>query len=96
MSNEALLSEAVKAYLAAHFGEVEIKNVMAFERDGHGFSFLIEADGTEYRLNVLDKVVVGLDRDRLIALFNDDRVASVMQDLIGFPVTLTTSGCIFD
>ncbi len=93
--DQATLTAAVTAYLARHFAQVAVKEVAPFDGDGRGAALLIEADGGEYRLNVLDEVVAGLDRDGAVALLEDNRVASVMRDLIGFPVTLTGSGCIF-
>ncbi len=92
----AVLGDAVKAYLEEHFKQVEIKSDASYEKDGRGRSFLIEADGVEYRFNVHDEAVAGLDRDAVVALLNDNRAASVMRDLTGFPVTLTVNGCIFD
>jgi len=89
-------TEALKAYLAGHFSHAEIRQVGAFDRDGSGRSFLIEADGVEYCLNIMDEAVAGLDRDGFIQLLEDNRVAAVMLDLVGFPVTVTVSGCIFD
>ena len=96
MIDTAVLGDAVKAYLEAHFKQVEIKREVPYGKDGEGRSFLIEADGAEYRFNVHAEAVAGLDRDAMVALLNDSRAASVMRDLTGFPVTLTVNGCIFD
>ncbi len=92
---EDILPEALTAYLAEHFEHVKISGTAPFDRDGHGVTFRIQAEGGEYRLNILDTVIAGLDRAAIIALLGDNRVASVMRDLSGFPVTLTDSGCIF-
>lgn len=94
--NTTLLSEAVQAYLEEHFERVEIRSETPYEKDGAGRSFLIAADGVEYRFNVHDAAVAGLDRDAIVALLTDARAESVMRDLAGFPVTLTVNGCIFD
>ena len=89
------LTSALMAYLTEQFDQVEIKKIAIFDRDGHGLSFSIVADGAEYRLNILDEAITDLDRDAVILLFNNNQVVSVMRDLAGFPVTLTASGCIF-
>ncbi len=90
-----MITDAVTVYLAKHFGEVAVRERMPFDRDGHGVAFLIEADGVEYRLNILDDVVAGLDKNAVVELLGSNQVVSVMRDLVGFPVTLTASGCIF-
>ena len=95
MSDEGLINEALTAYLAEHFNQVKVKSAVVFDKDGRGLSFLIVADGAEYRVNLLDEVTEGLDRNALISLFKDNWVVSVMRDLSGFSVTLTNSGCIF-
>ena len=93
--DEAALTEAVMTYLARHFSQVAITGTVPFDRDGHGVSFLVDTGEGEYRLNVLDEAVAGLDRDGMVELLEGNRVASVMRDLVGFPLTLTRSGCIF-
>ena len=93
--NAKVMVEAVTAYLAQHFDQVEVKSTAPFNRDGTGLTLQIEADGGQYRLNVLDEAVASFDLDAIVELLADNRVVSVMRDLVGFPVTLTASGCIF-
>lgn len=90
------LTDVLAAYLGEHFEQVEIREISSIRYSGDDCtSFFFTADGEEYHFNVADEAIAGLDRDAVTALLSNNRVVSVIQDLRGFPVTLTASGCIF-
>ena len=95
MDNQTL-TDVLLAYLKEHFDEVEITGALPISHCGDDcVCFDITASGERYRFNIADEAIVGLDRDAVATLLENNRAASVMQDLRGFPVTLTASGCIF-
>ena len=96
MLDEQGLTDTFLAYLREHFSKADITEVASIEHGGDSCtSFALMADGERYRFNIADEAIAGLDRDAVVALLENNRVVSVMRDLQGFPVTLTTSGCIF-
>ncbi len=90
------LADTLLAYLRQHCDEADITGASLIEHSGdHCTSFDVVADGEQYRFNIADEAIAGLDRGEVATLLENNNVVSVMRDLRGFPVTLTASGCIF-
>ena len=83
---------ALRAYLGRHFAGAKI-TVARAPRE-RGYLCTVEADGERYRLTVFDEAFSGpgnaVPGEQLEAF----RVAQVMRDMAGFPVTVTQNGCI--
>ena len=91
------LRTALASYLRAHLKTFSIERV---ERTVHqdGLAFLIHTDGQDYTVIIHDSAF-DLSHDSqadIVERLNTYNLIGVMQDLIGFAVTVTDSGCIFE
>lgn len=85
----------VRDYLAGEFSDVRIVDTARMIRDD-GIDVHIQADGEEYRLRILDEVVEQQGAENIGAFLAENNAATVMRELIGFPVMITANGCVFD
>ena len=92
--NEQETLAAVETYLARHFSELKVDAKRLPEDNGCAYSF--SCSEGDFNLLVLDETFEGLERDQAVTQLEMFQVADVLRDMGGFPITVTTSGCIFE
>ena len=91
-----LLQQALTAYLQRHFQTVEIRQSQRTHKDD-GTAFLVHAEQEDYTVIITDDAIAdNATAEDLAQNFEQYNLANVMRDLIGFAVTVTDSGCIFE
>ena len=91
---ETLEAELI-TYLSGKFSDVKITQIARLFSD-KGTAFRIVADNEEYQLRILDEVLVHENITDLVTFLEGSSTDQVMRSLIGFPVTITHNGCVFD
>lgn len=93
---ENALREALSRCFAKRFETVEVARLARLD-SGDGWGAEVRADGDAYPLRIYDEALAGAaDADALCARFDADNLANVAADLVGFAVSLTANGCVFD
>ena len=88
------VSGALRAYLERHFAGASIE-IARTEAD-EGCRCTVATDDGQYRLIVLDEAFSGPGCAEVGEQLEVFQVARVMRDVVGFPITVTRSGCVFD
>ena len=86
--------DALRAYLERNFSGSKIDVVRGSKDDR--YLCTITGGGDHYQLTVLDEAFSGPGFAGACSQLEAFQTASVMRDMIGFPVTVTQNGCIFD
>lgn len=92
--NQQQALAVVEAYLKQHFGDIQITTKRLPEDNGCAYQF--SCSEGDFSLLVLDEVLSDLEHDQAIQQLEMFQVADVLRSMDGFPITVTTSGCIFE
>ena len=82
----------IRAYIASHFADAQVE----MRRDDKDEGFVCDiktGDGETYQMLVMDEALSGGDRE-MLAQLETYNPARVLREVIGFPVSVTASGCI--
>lgn len=84
--------KVIEQYLNSHFAGAEIRIVRG-QKDDAFLCHIQDSDGEAYELVVMDEALSG-NPEEMLALLERYGPAQVLREVVGFPITVTRSGCI--